>query len=139
MFLNNSFGRTLDVLSRSMDASTLRRQVIANNIANAETPNFKRSVVNYESELRRAMEQSARQSNPQARITNERHIPFDIPRDYRDVQPRRVLDYLSNMKENGNNVDLEEEMMNATQNQMLYQLMAQAVGDHINKINLVLR
>jgi len=38
-----------------MDASLIRRDVISNNIANADVPNFKRSVVNFESELKRAL------------------------------------------------------------------------------------
>ena len=39
-----------------MDVATLRRNVIANNIANANTPNFKRSDVNFESQLKRALD-----------------------------------------------------------------------------------
>ena len=55
MFINNNFGRTVDLLHRTMDVSLLRRSVIADNIANADTPNFKRSVINFESQLKRAL------------------------------------------------------------------------------------
>jgi flagellar basal-body rod protein FlgB len=45
MVENSTFNRSVDLLQRNMAVSTLRREVIANNIANAETPNFKRSEV----------------------------------------------------------------------------------------------
>ena len=48
----NTFTRSVDLLQRAMDANTLRYQVSANNIANAEVPNYKRQEVNFESELK---------------------------------------------------------------------------------------
>jgi len=53
--IGNDFSKTVDILQRAMDASLIRRDVISNNIANADVPNFKRSVVNFESELKRAL------------------------------------------------------------------------------------
>jgi flagellar basal-body rod protein FlgB len=138
MFLQNSFGKTVDMLHRSMDVTLLRREVIANNIANADTPNFKRSVVNFEAQLKRAIESQERKTIP-AKMTNPRHIPFHRPIDYRTVRPRRVLDYLTTSKNNGNNVDLEEEMMNSLHNQLSYQMMTQAVAAQFAQVNLVLR
>ena len=138
MFLNNSFGKTVDMLHRGMDVSLLRRSVIANNIANSDTPNFKRTVVNFESELKRAIESQRRTTIP-ARMTNSKHIPFHRPIDYRTVKPRRVLDYLSSSKNNGNNVDLEEETMLALHNQLSYQIMTQAVQNQFTQVNMVLR
>lgn len=139
MFLNNSFGRTLDILHRSMDVSQLRNNVIANNIANAETPNFKRTVVNFESQLGYALDQAARPPRFNAALTNERHIPFNRVPDYQDVLPRRYTDYWTNIGNNGNNVDIEEESMNLVNNQLLYQSMTRAVSDQFARVNLVLR
>ena len=45
MFLNTNFGKTVAILQRGMDVASLRREVIANNVANADTPNFKRSTI----------------------------------------------------------------------------------------------
>ncbi|MFP4066294.1 MAG: flagellar basal body rod protein FlgB [Spirochaetaceae bacterium] len=139
MFLNSTFGRTVDVLQRSMDVSLLRQDVIANNIANSDTPNFKRSEVNFETALKDALESEQRteRSFPAA-LTNERHIPFDRPVDYRDVEPRRVLDYQTTAKNNGNNVDIEQEAMNQLNNQLLYTLMTDAVRAKFSQLNLVL-
>lgn len=139
MFVNSDFGRSIALLQRGMDVASLRRDVIANNIANADTPNFKRSTVNFEAQLKRAIESENNRVQPQAFLTDPRHIPFDQKMDWQDVKPVRVLDYLTQSKNNGNNVDLQEELMSAEQNQMMYNLMAQAAANEFNQLNIVLK
>jgi flagellar basal-body rod protein FlgB len=138
-FYMNSFAKTVDLLHRAMDAGVARRSVIANNMANANVPNFKRSVVNFESELKRALETENQRPALELSLTNPKHIPNFRERDYRDVQIRRVLDYTSAYNNNGNNVDPEQEFMLATENQMAYTLLAQAATFEFSQINQVLR
>jgi flagellar basal-body rod protein FlgB len=135
----NTFARTIDILHRSMDASLVRRQVIANNAASADIPNFKRSNVNFEAELKKALESESKRPALELNLSNPRHIPNHKARDYRDVQIRRVLDYTSTYNNNGNNVDPEQEFMLATQNQMSYTLLTQAAAFEFSQINRILR
>ncbi len=135
---NSIFEKTLDLLHREMSVSTLRREVIANNIANAETPDFKRSEVSFESQLGRVLA-SGRNNSLNGYLTHEKHIPFNKKVDYKNVMPKVVLDYLSTVKNNGNNVDIEREMMEATENQMMYELMSSAVNHQFRQVNIVLR
>lgn len=139
MFFSGSFGKNLEILTRELDVSALRQNVIANNIANADTPNFKRSVVNFESQLKRALDSEKTTPPFPQYITNPRHNAFDKAMDWRDVKPRRVLDYLTEAKNNGNNVDIEEEGTNALTNQLLYTTLTQAVTSQIQGVNIVLR
>ena len=140
MFVNTNFGKTVAILQRSMDVASLRREVIANNIANADTPNFKRSTVNFEAQLKRVLDaEKTAGTGLQAAVSDPRHIPFEQKADWQDVKPVRVLDYLTTAKSNGNNVDLQEELMSAEQNQMMYSLMAQAASNEFNQLNIVLR
>lgn len=139
MFEGNAFGKTVDLLQRSMDVALLRRDVIADNMANAEVPNFKRSDVNFEAALKRALDSERVKPVLDLEVTDERHIPLWRPKDYRTVEPRRILDYLSTSKNNGNNVDPEQELMASLQNQLMYTLMAQAVNFEFQQVNLVLR
>ncbi len=136
--MNNSFGKSVDVLHRTMDATTLRQQVLANNISNADTPNFKRSSLNFEAELKRALD-SEDIHKPQAALTNERHIPFDRVQNYRDVRPTRFLDYLTQTDNNGNNVDAEQESMLLLQNQLRYDLLTRSISNQFTQVNIVLR
>jgi flagellar basal-body rod protein FlgB len=139
MFSNNSFGKTIDILHRSLDVSLYRRDVISNNIANSDTPHFKRSTVNFETMLKNALASEHPGRHLEAKMTDVRHIPFQRPVDYRTVGPRKVLDFLTTSKNNGNNVDIEQESMDALHNQLSYQLMSQVVSSHFNQVNLVLR
>jgi flagellar basal-body rod protein FlgB len=137
--ISNNFEKTIDLLYRAMDASLIRRDVIADNMANSGVPDFKRSNVNFESELKRALETEKQRPALELSLTNPKHIPNWRTRDYRDVEPRRVLDYVSTSKNNGNNVDPEQEMMLALENQMMYTLLAQATTFEFSQINMVLR
>jgi flagellar basal-body rod protein FlgB len=139
MKVENSFSKTVDLLHRAMDASVVRRNVIANNMANANVPNFKRSTVNFESELKRVLETEEQRPALELTLTNDKHIPNWKERDYRDVQIRRVLDYTSTYNNNGNNVDPEQEFMTALENQMTYTLLAQAEAFEFRQISQALR
>lgn len=136
----NTFTRNVDLLQRTMDAVSLRYQVSANNLANSEVPGFKRSTVNFESELKRAFESEEKAKDGfQFTRTDSRHISFNAPYDYRDVEPRRVLDYTTTAKPNGNNVDAETEANNILQIQMQYRLLSQLTNFEFSQINSVMK
>jgi flagellar basal-body rod protein FlgB len=137
--IDNTFFKTIDLVHRALDANMMRRDVIANNLANAEVPGFKRSELNFESELKRALETETRRPDMELTRTDPRHISNWQERNYQDVQPRRVLDFASASKNNGNNVDVEQEMMRGVENQLLYMLLAHAEAFEFNQVNLVLR
>lgn len=136
----NSFSRSVDLLHRAMDVSTLRYQVSANNLANSEVPNFKRSVVNFESELKRAIESEKNADDSfQMLRSDERHLSSSTPRNYQDVEPRRVLDYATTAKANGNNVDAETEAMEILKTQLNYQLLTQMQNFHFQQMKIALQ
>jgi flagellar basal-body rod protein FlgB len=139
MFEGNSFGKTIGLLHRSMDVSSLRAQVIADNIANADVPNFKRSEISFESSLKRALDSENYRPSLELATTNEGHIPLYRPIDWQSVEPRRSLDYLTTAKNNGNNVDAEEEFTLSLRNQLQYTLTAQAANFEFGQVNLILR
>ncbi len=136
----NSFSRTVDLLQRAMDVSTLRYQVTANNLANAEVPNFKRTSVNFESELKRALESEENVKYAfQMKTTHPLHIQSNGYTDYRTVEPRRVLDYTTTAKANGNNVDAEQEAMAVLKIQLNYQLLTAVQAFEFAQVKSVLK
>ncbi len=139
MFEGTGFGKTVGLLHRSMSAASLRRRVIADNMANSGVPNFKRSEINFESSLKRALDSEGYEPPVALKTANPRHIPLFRPTDWRDVEPRRILDYLSTTKNNGNNVDPEQELMDSLTNQLAYTMEAQALNHEFSQVNLVLR
>lgn len=136
----NGFSRTVDILHRALDVNSMRYQVSANNLANAEVPNFKRTEVNFESALKRAFESETTAADQVRLITTDpRHIHNDTFIDYRTVEPRRVTDYLSTVKSNGNNVDAEQEAMNILKIQMNYQLLSQLENFQFSQAKVILK
>lgn len=136
----NTFTRGIDLLQREMDVTSLRYQVTANNLANSGVPNFKRSDVNFESELKKALDSEKIAKNSfQLTRTDDRHIQINVPYDYRDVEPRRVVDYTTTAKANGNNVDAEAEANNILQIQMQYRLLTQLTSFEFDQINTAIK
>ena len=135
----NSFQKTIDLLHRAMSASVVRREVIANNMTNAESFGFKRTDVNFESELKRALDTEKQKPAVELEQTHPMHFSNYKARDYRDVQIRRVLDYTTTDKNNGNNVNMEQESMLALKNQMAYTMYAKSVEFEFDQVNQVLK
>ncbi len=90
-------------LTRTLDASVARQKTIANNIANVETPGYKRVYVPFENELRSALAEP----NPNSRRTL-----------LKDLTPVQKTDYLSPSKPDGNNVNIDAEMSDLAKNQL---------------------
>ena len=136
----NTFTRSIDLLQRAMDVSTLRYQVSANNIANAEVPNFKRQEVNFESELKKAIDSEKDAAHTfQLTQTDSRHFNINSPIDYRTVEPRRVTDWNTTANANGNNVDAENEAMNVMKIQLNYRLLAQLESFEFNQVRTAMK
>ncbi|MFZ4616698.1 MAG: flagellar basal body rod protein FlgB [Rectinemataceae bacterium] len=139
MFEDSTFGKTTGILKRGLDVAMLRREVIANNIANADVPNFKRSTLSFESSLKKALDSATQKPLLEMRTSDPKHMGNWNVTDWRAVEPRRTLDYLTTSKNNGNNVDAEQEMMDSLTNQLTYTLMIQAESYEFNQMNSVLK
>ena len=135
----SNFARTLDLLNRAMDVSMLRDRVYADNLANKDVPGFKRSEVNFEAELEKALNSQNYKPSFEMAQTDSMHISNWNQLDYQKVEPRRVLDYLSSYNNDGNNVDPEHEFNLILKNQLRYTLYAQAMAFEYNQVNIVLR
>lgn len=135
----NTFTRSVDLLQRAMSVNSLRYQVSANNIANAEVPNYKRQEVNFESELKKAFDSEKNPSNFELATNDERHIQVSQKMDFRDVQPRRVTDWTTTASANGNNVDPESEAMNVMKIQLNYRLLAQLENFEFSQVKIAMK
>lgn len=132
--------RTLDMLEAGLHTATVRREVIANNIANVDVPGFKRSQVSFEMNLKRALDsERAAAQEPSLHTTHRDHVARREPLDYRKVSPAVHTDYLSTMRNDGNNVDIEQEVMNLVKNQMQYTLMVDRIGSTFRKWSSFIR
>jgi flagellar basal-body rod protein FlgB len=119
-------------LERTLDAAVLRQTVSANNIANVDTPNFKRSDVVFEELLSQQMNSKTLTG----RRTHPKHIP--IGGGTSAAESKIVVDNNSVMNNNLNNVDIDAEMSLVAKNQLRYNVVAQQVTHDIRNIRTVI-
>lgn len=102
------FDLTSSTLTKSLDASAMRHKVIANNLANVDTPGFIRSDLSFESALKEAL------SNP----SKERARNL-----VQSIEPAEVADTDTPVGPNGNNVSVDKEMADMTKNSLEYEAL----------------
>jgi flagellar basal-body rod protein FlgB len=118
---------TMLALAKTLDAASLRQKVIAHNIANANTPGFKRSEVVFEQALRQALE-AGRQDGSRREAMNR----------IRAVRPQVVQDHTTTMRVDGNNVDVEHEMAQLAINTLNYQAAVQRLSSRFASFRYVI-
>lgn len=141
MFTGTYFMKTQDLLERGLNAASVKRKVLTDNIANVDVPNFKRSEVTFEANLKRALESeySQKMNAVPTLITDDRHFEFFKSLDYRDVKPKINIDYLTRMRADGNNIDMEKEVTEASHNQMSYAMMVERLNQNYKLLHQVMR
>lgn len=109
MYINNN-DSTYKILRLGLDASSLRGKVIANNIANINTKNFKKSYVTFEENL------TNEKNKLSLKKTNIEHISGKNDKSLISIEQ----DNSTSMRQDGNNVDLDLEKVNQAANTMMY-------------------
>ncbi|QGQ96225.1 flagellar basal body rod protein FlgB [Paenibacillus psychroresistens] len=114
---------SFQLLEKSLDAATMRQRTITNNIANVDTPYFKRSDVTFESLLQKEMGTSPTLASYR---TDARHFSFGGS--LQQISPQISEDQASIMNNNLNNVDMDTEMSQMAKNQLSYNTEIQMVN-----------
>jgi len=115
----------MQYLNSGLDAASLRQEVTANNLANMNTPGFKSSHVSFEDELQKARGDDGK---VQLRQTHPQHQPQKP----HEIEPRVETNESTTRRIDGNNVDLEKEMINLVENQLRYNTMTQQTRDRFD-------
>ncbi len=132
-------GSTMTVLTKALSASRLSHDVMAHNLANLETPGFKRSEVLFSDRLAAAIKAQDGAAEALAGLrTNDRHLPIGEPVSVNDVEPQVVVRAETSLRQDGNNVDLDAEMVRLSENTLLYQALAQVVRSRLASLRSVI-
>ncbi len=94
---------TATALGKTLDAAAARQKAIANNIANVETPGYKRSYVSFETELKTALARGGKRA---------------VHRAVAELVPLRRTDITSPCRPDGNNVNIDAEIADLAKNSM---------------------
>ncbi|WP_071459438.1 flagellar basal body rod protein FlgB [Bacillus massilinigeriensis] len=125
------FSDTFSILEKGMDYSSLQQKVISQNIANADTPNYKPKGVAFKSFYEEALR------NPmEAYKTNVKHFDFQGT----SAQSRKIITRSNvNYNANGNGVDLDKEMSNLAGNQIYFNALTDRISGKFNSLQTVIR
>lgn len=113
----------INVLQQATDASWLRNTIISNNIANVDTPNYKRQDVQFETYL---IEQLAGGDSMDSYVNNM---------DLSTLEPT-IYTGNSNLsyRLDGNNVDIDTENAELAKNQIKYSVMTDAISQEFARL-----
>jgi flagellar basal-body rod protein FlgB len=122
--LDNLYSQENYLISKKLlDATHLRHEALSNNIANVETPGFKRRDLpkTFSVELRRAVDRKD--------FTRVKGL---LPRSAEDRQAKPV-------RMDGNTVQIDEELLAMNRNALNYEYLTGAVGGSIKELNTAIR
>ena len=130
------FDEHLQLLQKTMDFRVRRNNVLASNIANAETPGYKSRDLVFERALGEAMK--SQEPGP-LEVTNPRHMDGRniVPLDQVRPQVIHTSNPVGSLDENS--VDLEREMVKLGENQVVYQALAQMVMHKFAQLRMSIR
>ena len=107
-------------LSKTLDAAAARQKTIANNIANVETPGYKRQYVSFEEELKLVLDGKS---------------GHDVREGLQSLEPTVKTDTVSASRPDGNNVNIDAEIADLAKVSLKYRAAATLLE---NKIGMLL-
>ncbi|NLF34791.1 MAG: flagellar basal body rod protein FlgB [Clostridiales bacterium] len=128
----NDLFSPVNLIEQGINASWLKNEVIGNNIANVDTPGFKKSRVEFERVLAAALDGG---SGPvQLKISDERHMAGRAGTSGQ-VEPRIVTEQSTSARLDGNNVDIETEMAELAKNSIAYYALVSKLNAEFRKLD----
>ncbi|MDK2945269.1 flagellar basal body rod protein FlgB [Geotoga petraea] len=128
------FDINFDILPKAMDASLKKQQAIAQNIANYNTPNYKRKTISFEEELSKAVDNK---DQLKLKTNKEQHLNNTLSLE--KVQAKEVTQDETSIRNDGNNVDIDAEVADMVQNTLKYNGLTRMMTYAINRYNTAIR
>lgn len=125
----------MNILKSSLSATSLRHKTISNNIANINTPNYKRQLVKFEEELAEALNRP--DSIPLSR-TNSLHIPVKIADNFK-IEPKIEIENTTTLRTDGNNVDIDLELAMLAENTVKFNVLSQTISKKFSILRSVIQ
>lgn len=122
----------VNLLKTAADASWTREEVLTNNIANVDTPNYKRQDVEFSSYLNVALQRAGNDATSLTQKVNNVNTDEVLIRTYTD---NSELSY----RTDGNNVDLSTENVELASEQLKYNAFIDSINNEFSRFDTVLK
>lgn len=127
-------GPVLNVLQKGLEASGIRQHVLSNNVANVDTPHFKRSDVDFQAVLGAAL--GLKSDVLAMKLTSPKHIPGAAEG---SIGAGIITDYTTTFRNDGNNVDIDNEMSNVAKNGLYYNSLTRTISSQLGLLRMVIK
>jgi flagellar basal-body rod protein FlgB len=119
-----SFGQTVDTLGNAITGADLEQTAIAQNIANVNTPGYRRQSVSFKDALA-AAEGDPTSGDLGMKTDSDRQFALGAQAAAQPFAPQTEIDTADKMRADGSNVDVDQETAQLAQNSGYSQTMAQ--------------
>ena len=123
-------------LPRAMEAANIRQEVIAHNIANVNTPNYKKSNLVFEELLAKELYGDEPDGKLKMIRTHDSHLP--APNTPIVAIPTIAQDHQTLMRVDNNNVDIDIEMAGLAKNQIYFNALATQMSGYVQELKNVI-
>lgn len=128
-----SFDQVFGIHQHTIRVRTDRAEVIAGNLANADTPGFKARGLDFNQALVQQANLAVVNNDPPMTKTNEKHMDISDLKREPDLVLKYRLPYQADTG-NGNTVEVSTERMNYLSNNIEYQASLQFLNGRISKL-----
>lgn len=128
------FDTNMQLLSKVLDLRAQKAQVISANIANAETPGYSANKFDFEEDLTRAL---GNDKGIKLTTTHATHLPLG-PTNFNGVTGKIVTIESKTGIGDKNSVEVAQEMLALSENELLYETAAQLLKKKITQLNYVI-
>ena len=122
----------INVLNKAAGASWTKNEIIANNIANVDTPDYKRKDLNFESLLSEALSDASMHTKNMDKKVANLNVAALKPNIYTEYS---TLSY----RYDGNNVDIDTEQVELASEQIKYQALTTSITSEFQRLQSVLK
>lgn len=124
-----SFGQTTDLLGNAIRGATLENEQIANNLANVNTPNYRRSTTNFRDALQAELGVPAPTDELQLATNSDRQFVIDGAQAPVPFDPQPMVDESIQGRVDGSNVDVDKEAAELSENAGYEQTMSSLLSE----------
>ena len=115
----------IELMGKLLDVKAKRHELISNNLANVDTPGYKRSDIAFEEILKSKLDQRILPLS----ITNDKHINLVSKAEEIEPQIYKQQDYV--IRNDENNVDVDREMIELLKNNLSYDIISEQLQTNL--------
>lgn len=122
--------KNIDFYKKALDGTWERNKAITSNLANVNTPNYKRKTVDFEEQLKKSMDKG----HIELTTTDKNHIKNNNSNFSSSINMKNLM---SN-RIDGNNVNIDTENAELAKNTIMYNALTKQISDEFKKIKTVI-